>query len=157
MHHIYSWLLEFYVLEKSKVVPRCDRVHGDFIVLRNQAISTMTHYPTQSHYPDTELTSLYALLLMLSIRPGSNNYQFCKSLVWIDRESNSRPPAQEGCTLPIQAPHRDFTQMHVIHSCCHHVLLILTVWSLLLFYAIATVFQLCHGDDMMYEMRRRKP
>ena len=28
---------------------------------------------------------------------------------------------------------------------------------LLLFYAIATVFQLYHGGDMMYEMRRRKP
>ena len=27
----------------------------------------------------------------------------------------------------------------------------------LLFYAIATVFQLHHGGDMMYEMRRRKP
>ena len=27
----------------------------------------------------------------------------------------------------------------------------------LLVYAITTVFQLYHGDDMMYEMRRRKP
>ena len=27
----------------------------------------------------------------------------------------------------------------------------------LLFYSIATVFQLYHGHDMMYEMRRRKP
>ena len=26
-----------------------------------------------------------------------------------------------------------------------------------LFYAIATVFQLCHGSDMMHEMRKRKP
>ena len=28
---------------------------------------------------------------------------------------------------------------------------------LLLFYAIATVFKLHHGADMMYEMRTRKP
>ena len=28
---------------------------------------------------------------------------------------------------------------------------------LLLFYTIATVFQLSHGGDMIYEMRRRKP
>ena len=28
---------------------------------------------------------------------------------------------------------------------------------LLLFYAIATSFQLCHGGGMMYETRRRKP
>ena len=27
----------------------------------------------------------------------------------------------------------------------------------LLFYAIAAIFQLYHGNDMMYEMRRRKP
>ena len=26
-----------------------------------------------------------------------------------------------------------------------------------MFYAIATVFQLYKGDDMMYDMRRRKP
>ena len=31
-------------------------------------------------------------------------------------------------------------------------------WILvLLFYAIATVFRLYHGGDMIYEMRRRKP
>ena len=29
--------------------------------------------------------------------------------------------------------------------------------SSLLFYAIATIFQLYHGVDMMYEMRRREP
>ena len=31
------------------------------------------------------------------------------------------------------------------------------VYHLLLFYTIATVFQLYHSGDMMYEMRRRKP
>ena len=30
-----------------------------------------------------------------------------------------------------------------------------TAGSLLLFYAIATVFHLYHGSDMMYEMRRK--
>ena len=29
--------------------------------------------------------------------------------------------------------------------------------SVCLFYTIVTLFQLHHGDDMMYEMRRRKP
>ena len=29
-------------------------------------------------------------------------------------------------------------------------------FCLLLFYTIATVFQSCHGGDLMYEMRRRK-
>ena len=35
---------------------------------------------TQQHYPDTELTLLYPLLIMLSVRPGTDKYQFCKSL-----------------------------------------------------------------------------
>ena len=33
----------------------------------------------------------------------------------------------------------------------------LFIGCLLLFYAVATVFQLFHGGDVMYEMRRRKP
>ena len=31
-----------------------------------------------------------------------------------------------------------------------------SICFLLLFFAIATLFQLYHGGDMMYEMRRRK-
>ena len=31
------------------------------------------------------------------------------------------------------------------------------LFCLLLFYVIAKVFQLYHGTDMMYEIRRRKP
>ena len=31
------------------------------------------------------------------------------------------------------------------------------VVGLLLFYTIATVFQACHGGDMMYEMRKPEP
>ena len=31
------------------------------------------------------------------------------------------------------------------------------IWQSLLFYGIATVFQLYHGSDMMSEIRRRKP
>ena len=34
---------------------------------------------------------------------------------------------------------------------------ILIIYLLLLFYTIATIFQLYHGGDMMYEMRKRKP
>ena len=30
-------------------------------------------------------------------------------------------------------------------------------WFVCLLYAIATMFQLYHGGDIMYEMRRRKP
>ena len=37
--------------------------------------------------------------------------------------------------------------MHIVYS----------LFCLLLFYAMATVFRLYHGGDMMYEMKRRKP
>ena len=43
--------------------------------LGNQAAGTMTHYPTQSHYPDTKLTSPYTILLMSINRLASNTCQ----------------------------------------------------------------------------------
>ena len=44
----------------------------------------MTRYPTQSHYPDNELTSPCPILEMLSARLDSDRYQFLKSLAWLD-------------------------------------------------------------------------
>ena len=59
------------ILTTSKVISRWALIvhtHGDFIVkaapLENQAIGTMNQYPTQSHYPATELTSPCPLLLV---------------------------------------------------------------------------------------------
>ena len=50
--------------------------------LGNQSTSTMTRYLTQSHYPDNELKCLfYQVILMSSTKLGSDNYQFCKSLI----------------------------------------------------------------------------
>ena len=40
---------------------------------------------------------------------------------------------------------------------CALLLVHILLFVCLLFYAIATVFQLYHGSDRMYEMRRRKP
>ena len=42
----------------------------------HQTTSTMTCYPTQSPYPDTEPTSPCPILIMTSIRLGSDKYQF---------------------------------------------------------------------------------
>ena len=56
------------------------RTHGDFISaapLGDQANSTMTWYPTQSHYFDTEPTSPCLILIMPSTWLGSNE---CKIL-----------------------------------------------------------------------------
>ena len=68
---VFNWpcwvccLLLFYVLATSVVisgrVQTCDSAHSwqlySAALLRDQATSTMTWYPTQSHYPDTQLTS----------------------------------------------------------------------------------------------------
>ena len=43
-------------------------------------------YPTQSHYPDTELASPCPILLMLSARLGSDKYQFFLNH-WFDTET----------------------------------------------------------------------
>ena len=55
--------------------------HYTVVHLEDQTIGTMSQYPTQSHYPDTELTSPYHILLLLSATLGSVMYQFDKSLV----------------------------------------------------------------------------
>ena len=52
--------------------------------LRNQAVSTMTWYPTQSHYPDIEPTSPCPILILPSTCLGSDRYQFYTSLVYLD-------------------------------------------------------------------------
>ena len=49
---------------------------------------------------------------------------------------------------------------HVVLFIVHHsnsISVIFVLFCLLLFYAISTVYQLYHGGDMIYEMRRRKP
>ena len=71
-------LLSSYVLVTSKVisgwVPTCDSVHSWWLCsaapLGNQAISTMTRYPTQLHYPI--LISPCPILIMLSTWLGSD-------------------------------------------------------------------------------------
>ena len=71
---------EFYVLATSRiiigVVLICDNVQSwrlsSIAPLGNQAAGTMTQYPTQSHYPNTELPSPCLILLMPSTRLGSD-------------------------------------------------------------------------------------
>ena len=102
-----GWLLEFYVFGTSKVItggiPTCHSVRSwrlyNAAPLGNQV--TMTQYPTQSCYSDTELTSSHPILLLPSARLRSYKYKFCKSLVWLDRKPNSQSPACEARTLLI--------------------------------------------------------
>ena len=70
--------------------------------LTDHATGTITWYPTQSHYPDTELPSPCPILLMPSARLCSDKYQFDKFLVWLSPHSNSRPSTQEAFTVPIR-------------------------------------------------------
>ena len=73
------WL--FYVLETSKVisgwVPTHDSVYSwqlyIAISLGHEAAGTMTCYPTQSHFPDTESTSPCPILIIPSARLGATS------------------------------------------------------------------------------------
>ena len=68
------------------LVPTCDSVHlwqlYSAASLGHQTAGTMTCYPTQSHYPDTEPTSLCPILIMLSARLGIDNNQYLS--LWLD-------------------------------------------------------------------------
>ena len=65
-------LLEFYILATSQVMSGwVSPIDGAYswwfysaVPLGNQTASTMTWYPTQSHYPSTVLTSLYTILFV---------------------------------------------------------------------------------------------
>ena len=71
--------------------------HGNFIVLPHWKIMPLAPWPnqTQFHYPDTELTSPCSILLMLNTKQGSNNYQFDKSLAWLDQEWIPKSPTRD--------------------------------------------------------------
>ena len=81
---LFGCLLLLYILATSKVisgrVQSCDSTHPWWLysaaLLGNQAAGAMTWYPTQSHYPDSTPTSLYPILIMLSVWLGSDKYQF---------------------------------------------------------------------------------
>ena len=85
-----GYLLEFSILATSKVIsgwaPTCDSVQSGrlYSPWRNQDACTLTWYPTQSPYPDTERTSPCFILVMLSAWLRSDKYHFYKSLVWLD-------------------------------------------------------------------------
>ena len=94
-------LLEFYILATSKIISGWLRTvcnHRDFIVLPpmgNHPPASQPNIPLKLHFPDTEWTSPFPILLMLRTRLGSDKYLFYKSLVWVNQESNSRSPTRE--------------------------------------------------------------
>ena len=100
-------MFTFYILATSKVISRqvltCDCAHSwqlcSATQLGNQAISTMTYYPTRLHCPGTKRTSPWSVPLMLSTRLGINMYHFYKSSIWL---------ALIPCALPIWPPHPSF-------------------------------------------------
>ena len=76
----------FHSFETSQVgglVLICDSGHSWLLYsatsLEHQASGTMTCYPTQSHYPDTEITSPCPILVMLSARLGGDKYHWFDS------------------------------------------------------------------------------
>ena len=94
---LFVCLLFFYVLSTFKVisgqVPTCDSSHSWWLYsaasLEHQATGTMTCYPTQSRYPDTEPTSPCHVLIMPSARLRSDKYTFLSHC--FDSTGNSIP------------------------------------------------------------------
>ena len=80
------WLFEFNILTTSKVISGHLYWLYDAVPLRHQATGTITEYPTQSHYPGTELTSPCPLLIIPCIWIESDVYIF-RSLVGFDHDS----------------------------------------------------------------------
>ena len=83
-------MLEFYILATFEVISGqvlAHDTHGDdfmhysAVVLGDRAAGTMVRYLIQSHYPDTELTGPFHILVMLGTRLLSDKYQYCKSLI----------------------------------------------------------------------------
>ena len=75
--------MKFVVLHPSNIESHQDgyrlvsvRTHGAYSAapLGDQVTSTMTWYPTQSHYPDTDLTSLCPNLIMPNAWLGNDGY-----------------------------------------------------------------------------------
>ena len=86
----------------SQFVTVCTR--DDFIVLPHWATITKTQDHTQSHYLDTVLSTLSSILVLLSARLRNEKCSFCKSLVWLDLESNWWLSAWKAHSLHIQPP-----------------------------------------------------
>ena len=91
-HSYFVSLLLFYILGTSKViverVPIWENAHSWRLYraapLGNQPVSSMTQYPNQSHYNDTEPTIPCPIPIRPNIGLRSDKYQFYKSLVWTD-------------------------------------------------------------------------
>ena len=87
----------------------------------NQISSTMTAYPTESHYLDTDQPSPCLILLTQTMSLGDDKYDSWKSLIWSVRGSNLRLFPKEGI-LPIGSSalgHRLWFSIHpeAIRAC----------------------------------------
>ena len=92
----------------NRQVPTCNSLHSGWLYiaapLGDQAAITVTRFPTQSNYPDTELARPCHILVMPNTRLGSDKYQLCKSMVCLNHDSISWPSAGETYALPIRSP-----------------------------------------------------
>ena len=89
----------------ERLVPTCDSAHSLWLyspaTLGHQAAGTMTCYPTQSHYPDTETLS-YPNNAKCQAR--KQQLSILKLLVWLDQDSNPCGPKDfnlQGLDSPI--------------------------------------------------------
>ena len=103
-------LFLFYILATSKVTSgwglTCDSVHPWWFY----SAAPLGNQPSVP-WPDIPLIHIIlrqptssCLLIKLSTWLGSDKYQFCKSLIWLDQGPNPWSPAHEASALPFWAP-----------------------------------------------------
>ena len=101
----------FCILATAKVTPTwavtCAKTHSWTLYsaapLENRAISIMTWYPTQSHYPDIEATSPCPVLIRPNTWLGSDNYNLISHWFESTMGSSPRSPKGENGALPIRS------------------------------------------------------
>ena len=90
----------------GEIVLTCDGAHSwqlySAASLEQQATSSMSCYLTQSQYPDSELTSPCPILIMPSIRLGSDKYQFKSH--WFDSTKVRKLRGPESNLQPSDSP-----------------------------------------------------
>ena len=93
--YLFNSICWFVVFCPSKSILTCDSVHSwwlyNAVPLGDLAMSTMTWYPPQSHYPDTESTSSCHSLIMLSEHLATKQQvSIFKWLIWLNEGSTMR-------------------------------------------------------------------
>ena len=112
----WSGRMEVFYINNLTLIPQLMLVVGEFNILATSKVTSgwvstvlphwdhgacnLTYFPTQSYYPDINLTSSCPIIVMPSAWLSSDKYQLLKSLVWFGWVLNSWTFTWKACDLP---------------------------------------------------------